>query len=258
MKPLTKTNNSELFVKGNTVYKFSRQFIREALICKMVGPHPYLVRYEPEIFCGKLAIKSPLYPCSLDQIMNASDVWKRLLAQIGSALAYLHSLDIVHRDIKPANIFCTSKKLSECDFLLGDLGSAVIRRGSGALNTDVDPCSYSAPAHLSVEDRDWWSLGLILQRLGSRVEPESLPKWTWPVPLETSLSLMRYPEVETYLLGVHEFDQIEQVRAFMHRNFALCPQLPLLFKIAVEFYTCMDVTEIKCDHLDLVKAVMLM
>ena len=55
----------------------------------------------------------------------ATDLLQKILFQVLSAAAHLHSNGVIHRDIKPSNIFCTLPDLDAVDCVLGDLSSGI-------------------------------------------------------------------------------------------------------------------------------------
>jgi serine/threonine protein kinase len=84
----------------------------------------------------------------------------QLLHEIGSALAYIHSLNIVHHDIKPANIL-----IFENGFSLSDFSVSVILDGSNEQISDqIGTSTFMAP-EISTrlyfpKPTDMWSLGV--------------------------------------------------------------------------------------------------
>ena len=95
--------------------------------------------------------------------MSEKEIW-RLIADVASGLAYLHSKDIVHQDIKPDNILITDN--GDCmitDFGISTEARATLRKSviggiSGGTTAYMAPERFSAdptPIKLS----DIWSLG---------------------------------------------------------------------------------------------------
>ena len=90
--------------------------------------------------------------------------WK-LIYDIGSALAYLHSESLCHGDVKPSNILRNGDS-----FLLADFGSCFeVKTGSPA--NDLSSYLFSAPEETKTERSDIWSLGATVFNLvmGSQV-----------------------------------------------------------------------------------------
>jgi serine/threonine protein kinase len=95
--------------------------------------------------------------------MSEKEIW-RLIADVASGLAYLHSKEIVHQDIKPDNILITDN--GDCmitDFGISTEARATLRKSviggiSGGTTAYMAPERFSAdptPIKLS----DIWSLG---------------------------------------------------------------------------------------------------
>ncbi|KAF5404597.1 Mitogen-activated protein kinase-activated protein kinase 2 [Paragonimus heterotremus] len=87
----------------------------------------------------------------------------KIVYQIASAIAYLHTRSIVHRDLKPENLLFASAK---SDLLkLTDFGFARELVGTNSLKTPCYTPYYAAPEILNKEryDKycDLWSLGII-------------------------------------------------------------------------------------------------
>ncbi|KAF8561621.1 hypothetical protein P879_07085 [Paragonimus westermani] len=87
----------------------------------------------------------------------------KIVYQIASAIAYLHTRSIVHRDLKPENLLFASAK---SDLLkLTDFGFARELVGTNSLKTPCYTPYYAAPEILNREryDKycDLWSLGII-------------------------------------------------------------------------------------------------
>ncbi|CAL1164745.1 unnamed protein product [Cladocopium goreaui] len=102
---------------------------------------------------------------------------KRLVKQLGDAMTYVHSRNVVHRDLKPENILLTSNdretmKVKISDFGISRLTSSsqdcqtylgsrdyrapeVVRLGINRKKTSGDQGGYGKPA-------DMWSLGVVV------------------------------------------------------------------------------------------------
>jgi len=87
-------------------------------------------------------------------------VWKFLI-QVGLALQWLHSNQILHRDIKAMNVFLTATG----DARLGDLGVARVLSGSAYANTLVGTPYYLSPEMCEGrpynDKSDVWAFGCV-------------------------------------------------------------------------------------------------
>lgn len=88
----------------------------------------------------------------------------RFMAQVASALEYLHSKEIVHRDIKPANILVDTKlKIAKLD----DFGHSKVTRPGITHSVNIGTPLYSAPEvdanlpHYDGKLADIFSLGAV-------------------------------------------------------------------------------------------------
>ncbi|KAM9444479.1 MAP kinase-activated protein kinase 3 isoform 2-T2 [Clarias gariepinus] len=88
-----------------------------------------------------------------------------IMRDIGTAIEYLHNMDIAHRDIKPENLLYNSKD-SNCVLKLTDFGFAKETTLHNPLQTPCYTPYYVAPEILSLEKYDkscdMWSLGVIM------------------------------------------------------------------------------------------------
>lgn len=103
--------------------------------------------------------------------------------QLLSAVAYIHSVDIVHRDIKPSNIL-----MKDGTAILGDFGAAQ-RCVQGNLDTFAGTPFYLAPEFLEEKRNytnkvDMFSCGMVLL--------ECLSTWKPPKAESTSSALNRH------------------------------------------------------------------
>ena len=86
-------------------------------------------------------------------------------AELVSALAYLHSLDIAYRDLKPENILLDR----EGHVVITDFGFAKTVEASGTTWTVCGTPEYLAPEVLEGRGHnravDWWSLGILVYEM---------------------------------------------------------------------------------------------
>ncbi|XP_039627231.1 MAP kinase-activated protein kinase 3 isoform X2 [Polypterus senegalus] len=88
-----------------------------------------------------------------------------IMRDIGSAIEYLHSMNIAHRDVKPENLLYTSKD-SNAVLKITDFGFAKETTFQNSLQTPCYTPYYVAPEVLGPEKYDkscdMWSLGVIM------------------------------------------------------------------------------------------------
>ncbi|VDM52896.1 unnamed protein product [Angiostrongylus costaricensis] len=88
-----------------------------------------------------------------------------IIRQIGSAVQYLHDMNIAHRDIKLENILCSSTG-DDCVYKLGDYGFAKRPERNMLMESPCCTPFYAPPEVLSREryDKscDMWSLGVAM------------------------------------------------------------------------------------------------
>ncbi|XP_072328178.1 MAP kinase-activated protein kinase 2-like [Scyliorhinus torazame] len=88
-----------------------------------------------------------------------------IMRDIGSAIQYLHAMNIAHRDVKPENLLYTSKDLNAI-LKLTDFGFAKETTLHNSLATPCYTPYYVAPEVLGPEKYDkscdMWSLGVIM------------------------------------------------------------------------------------------------
>ncbi|XP_077458098.1 MAP kinase-activated protein kinase 2-like isoform X2 [Stigmatopora argus] len=88
-----------------------------------------------------------------------------IMRDIGSAIEYIHRMNIAHRDVKPENLLYTSKA-SNASLKLTDFGFAKETTVHNSLQTPCYTPYYVAPEVLGPEKYDkscdMWSLGVIM------------------------------------------------------------------------------------------------
>ncbi|MEQ2272785.1 MAP kinase-activated protein kinase 2 [Xenotaenia resolanae] len=88
-----------------------------------------------------------------------------IMHNIGTAIEYLHHVDIAHRDVKPENLLYTTKD-SNATLKLTDFGFAKETKVHNSLQTPCYTPYYVAPEVLGPEKYDkscdMWSLGVIM------------------------------------------------------------------------------------------------
>ena len=151
--------------------------IQEAEILKGIN-HSNVIKYVDSFyeFYGKNVMKVTIVmeyadkgPLSI-QNLHCSELmnWK-LLANVVSALSYLHRVPIIHRDLKPDNILCVSTKENEVLYKIGDLGIPkrfdTSTKSRLYTNTIAGTFGYMAPEVLNELEytcsADLWSLGAV-------------------------------------------------------------------------------------------------
>lgn len=139
--------------------------------------HPNLLHAHHFDVCDKRPyLVMPYCPDSALSLIGNCDVdtlWK-LIGDVASGLAYLHSLDIVHHDIKPDNILRTASG----DFVITDFGistkmrSTLRRNSTRAMNQNTSGGSlpYMGPEMFtdspqSIKATDIWAFGVTLYEI---------------------------------------------------------------------------------------------
>ncbi|XP_061687935.1 MAP kinase-activated protein kinase 2-like isoform X2 [Syngnathoides biaculeatus] len=88
-----------------------------------------------------------------------------IMRDIGSAVEYIHLMDIAHRDVKPENVLYSTKE-SNASLKLTDFGFAKETTAHNSLQTPCYTPYYVAPEVLGPEKYDkscdMWSLGVIM------------------------------------------------------------------------------------------------
>src|SRR5436190_8158537 len=153
--------------------EFVARFEREAkLLAQLQHPHilsvfdygeaeGYTYIVMPLVASGTLADLMKKQRLSLSEI-------RRIISQVGDALAYAHALGMIHRDIKPSNVLLDER--GNC--LLTDFGLARMTEASAKITSSgaiMGTPAYMAPEQgqgTSVDQRsDLYALGIILYEL---------------------------------------------------------------------------------------------
>lgn len=87
------------------------------------------------------------------------------LWQIGSALAHMHSLNIVHRDIKPGNILLFDDGYSLCDYSISAQLSRSDEQVSGISGTSVFMAPEIGISSYAPKPVDIWAVGVTIYGL---------------------------------------------------------------------------------------------
>jgi hypothetical protein len=220
--------------------EFKRRFEREIKACLPLR-HPHLLR----LYGYGVAVDGRLYTVSellqgrtLKQVIRSGELdppqlAAKVLEQVGDALGYLHSRNLVHRDVKPDNIFVCDDgtlKLMDMGLIKGDEYTSHTQTGH-ILGTPA----YMAPEQDSAKAvgpaSDQYSLGIIMYEMlaGQRpfVQPEMAMlvfqhKFTAPAPL-SEVEPRVAPEVEQGVLRMLAKDPQERFASLKEAQEALEP-----------------------------------
>jgi len=101
--------------------------------------------------------------------INSFAVAIDLVEQIGQALDFAHTQEIVHRDVKPANVFLEGDRAILADFGIAKVLSDTTDAGLTATGTGIGTPEYMAPEQLlgqQIDGRpDLYALAVILYRI---------------------------------------------------------------------------------------------
>lgn len=131
--------------------------------------HPHVVQlYESFITNDKIYMVQDLlsggelFDRIIEQTFFSEKEAAKVIAQIASALKYLHAQDIVHRDLKPENLLLTDKS-DKYDVKIIDFGLA--KKSKELMSMPCGTPGYVAPEILKRrkyhKEVDIWSLGVI-------------------------------------------------------------------------------------------------
>lgn len=157
--------------------RFQSQASREANILTLVSGHPNIVRLV-DVQSDSLHIYLIMELLEGGELLTRIKKMEtftearagKIMKQLVSAVAYLHSKDVVHRDLKPENILFESEE-PDAKLRLVDFGFArLLPSATEQLTTPCFTLHYAAPEVLESDDRlpqyneqcDMWSLGVIL------------------------------------------------------------------------------------------------
>ncbi|CAE8648962.1 unnamed protein product, partial [Polarella glacialis] len=157
--------------------------LREAALLKYLQ-HPAIVGYR-EVFITRSG-----YICLVMEFADGGDLAGYLqlqrqggrtalpemqvlawLAQLISALRYLHHRNVVHRDIKAKNTFLRSSEaeVSVGRLQLGDFGISTVLDSTGSVSSAIGTPCYASPERMRREaygaSADIWSLGVLAYEL---------------------------------------------------------------------------------------------
>ncbi|XP_054998760.1 serine/threonine-protein kinase 33 [Sorex araneus] len=152
---------------------------REVSILKSVR-HAHIIHLE-QVFETSKEMYLVMELCEdgeLKEILNkkghfSENETKRIIQSLASAIAYLHSNDIVHRDLKLENIMVKSSYINDknemnLNIKVTDFGLAVRKHGrnESMLQTTCGTPIYMAPEVINAHDYsqqcDIWSIGVIM------------------------------------------------------------------------------------------------
>ena len=136
-----------------------------------------------------------------------------LLDQMGSALEYMHSKNVIHHDIKPGNILICNDHFVLCDFSV----SVILNDENQQLNDRYGTSFFMAPEisrnAYSPKPTDMWSLGVTIYvllygkfpyNLSQLTEPSTLPDFMRVTDnvMQYKLTFPEWPKVPDELKGI--------------------------------------------------------
>ncbi|KAL7940052.1 kinase-like domain-containing protein [Trichoderma barbatum] len=142
--------------------------------------HPYIVKVHDIVFAQDEKEPAWMIEDYIPICLSPKDLDHQstivVATQLLSALAHIHSVDIVHRDVKPSNIF-----MNENTAILGDFGAAQ-HCVQGNLDTFTGTPIYLAPEFLEEQRNytnkvDMFSCGMVLLECLSTWDPQSNSRW---------------------------------------------------------------------------------
>jgi serine/threonine-protein kinase len=166
------TLNREAAVKILYQKELADRFENEAYIQSSIS-HPHIARLYEYVSSGEMhcIIMEYVEGESLDvylqkKVKLSNEETEHIVAQIASALAYLHSKDIIHRDIKPQNF----KRQQDGTIKMLDFGIAKHKYSPKLtqLGFIVGTTEYMAPEQFQEQVQkksDIWSLGVMVYEM---------------------------------------------------------------------------------------------
>lgn len=152
-----------------------KNFLREVSITNSLSSSPFIIKvfdvvFETEecyVFAQEYAPAGDLFDIIPPQVGLPEDTVKRCVQQLGLALDFMHSRQLVHRDIKPENVLlfdreCRRVKLA--DFGMTRRVGCRVKRVSGTIPyTAPEVCQAGRADGFAVDTGvDVWAFGVLI------------------------------------------------------------------------------------------------